>query len=307
MTQRIIAGYSDTAGGRDALALGVVLADLDDTSELTVTHVYMYNPPSEPASPAGWRKALREDADAQLRPARAAFGTRNRTTFVPCCGVSPTDGLHRLAEKLDASAVVVGVSHNHGLGRVRIGSVTEQTLHAAPCAVAVAPANYADRAGQRIDSVSVAFNGSAEAWRALLSAGEIARAANARLTIIGVVEAAAVWYSGYAGPDNLAAIRDIVRQELDVAAAEMQGLREVRTKVLDGEPVRAIAEASAGDDLLVLGSRGYGPVQRVLLGSVSSHLIRHASCPTLVVPRSAVRRPGDEDAAVPAAAVAAAG
>jgi nucleotide-binding universal stress UspA family protein len=39
-------------------------------------------------------------------------------------------------------------------------------------------------------------------------------------------------------------------------------------------------------DLLVCGSRGYGPVRRVLLGTVSSALVRQASVPTLVVPRA---------------------
>jgi nucleotide-binding universal stress UspA family protein len=40
-----------------------------------------------------------------------------------------------------------------------------------------------------------------------------------------------------------------------------------------------------GVDLLVCGSRGYGPVRRVLLGTVSSALLRQASVPVLVVPR----------------------
>jgi nucleotide-binding universal stress UspA family protein len=42
-----------------------------------------------------------------------------------------------------------------------------------------------------------------------------------------------------------------------------------------------------GVDLLVLGSRGFGPVMRLLIGSVSSRVIREAPCPVLVVPRPA--------------------
>jgi len=294
MTQDIIAGFTDTAGGRDALALAVDLADLDDTSELTVTSTYVFNPPVEEAPPRGWRKDLRDRADAELEPAREALGTRPRTTFVPSCGVSATDGLHRLAEKLGASTLVVGVSHARGLGRVRVGSVTEQTLHGSSCAVAVAPAGYADRAEHRIERISVAFNGSDESWSALLRAGELARAAGARLTVLSAVEEAAVWYSAYVGPDDVAAVRRIVREELAVAATELHGIAEVRTTVLDGAPAQAIADAAAGEDLLVIGSRGYGPVRRVLLGSVSSHLVRHATCPTLVVPRGATDRVGDE-------------
>ncbi len=55
---------------------------------------------------------------------------------------------------------------------------------------------------------------------------------------------------------------------------------------LDGPPAQALAEAGEdGVDLLVAGSRGYGPMTRLLLGSVSSRLVAIAPCPVLVVPR----------------------
>lgn len=48
-----------------------------------------------------------------------------------------------------------------------------------------------------------------------------------------------------------------------------------------------IVEAAADDiDLLVAGSRGYGPVRGVLPGAVSRYLVDNAPCPVLVVPRS---------------------
>jgi nucleotide-binding universal stress UspA family protein len=46
-------------------------------------------------------------------------------------------------------------------------------------------------------------------------------------------------------------------------------------------------KASERLDLLVLGSRGYGPLGAVVLGSVSNALVRTANCPIVVVPRSA--------------------
>lgn len=53
----------------------------------------------------------------------------------------------------------------------------------------------------------------------------------------------------------------------------------------EGEPATILAERSRELDLLVVGSRGYGPVGAVLLGSTSSHLAHTASCPVLVTPR----------------------
>jgi nucleotide-binding universal stress UspA family protein len=55
--------------------------------------------------------------------------------------------------------------------------------------------------------------------------------------------------------------------------------------LLQDAPVRALAWRSHELDLLVVGSRGYGPSRAVLLGGVCGRLIRRAACPVVVVPR----------------------
>jgi nucleotide-binding universal stress UspA family protein len=55
---------------------------------------------------------------------------------------------------------------------------------------------------------------------------------------------------------------------------------------LTGEELAAFG---ARVDLLVVGSRGYGPLRRLMLGSTSEHLAGHARCPLLVLPRTASR------------------
>lgn len=287
MTQRIITGYVDTPGGRDALALAETLADIDPDHELTVTSVYAYNPPEEPAEPSGWRKVLRDRADAELESARAALAGRPHVTVKPSCGLSPSDGLHRLCAAEHATVAVIGVSHHHGMRRVRAGSITEQTIVGSPCAVAVAPSGYAESAAPP-KVIAVAFNGSGESQRALDVAADIARRAGAALRVIGVVDPAAVWYAAYGGTDVAQDLTRIVREDLQTAADRVEGVETIDVRVLTGEAVRAIHEAAEDADLLVLGSRGYGPVRRVLLGSVSAKLVRDPVCPLLVLPRTAV-------------------
>jgi nucleotide-binding universal stress UspA family protein len=55
--------------------------------------------------------------------------------------------------------------------------------------------------------------------------------------------------------------------------------------VLDGDIVSMLLQDAGDDDLLFTGSSGKGPFRRVLVGSVSTHLLREAVCPVVVVPR----------------------
>jgi len=68
--------------------------------------------------------------------------------------------------------------------------------------------------------------------------------------------------------------------------ARERGLR-VDARTLVGEPTEAIGDHAreTGADLIVIGARGLGLLDRVLVGSVAAKIIRHAPCPVLVVPR----------------------
>jgi nucleotide-binding universal stress UspA family protein len=56
----------------------------------------------------------------------------------------------------------------------------------------------------------------------------------------------------------------------------------VRVRAVEGDPARSLLDASAGADLLVVGSRGHGGLAGALLGSVSEYCVRHAACPVVV-------------------------
>ncbi|MBE2315609.1 universal stress protein [Solirubrobacter sp. CPCC 204708] len=71
-----------------------------------------------------------------------------------------------------------------------------------------------------------------------------------------------------------------MRTPLEDAAARAQ------TAVLDGRPWAALAAHRDQLDLLLVGSRGYGPLRAVLTGGTSGPLIHHAHCPVLVLPRA---------------------
>ncbi len=66
---------------------------------------------------------------------------------------------------------------------------------------------------------------------------------------------------------------------------ELAGGVPVHTQTVEGNAADVLVERSRELDLLVLGSRAYGPVRHALLGSVSAAVMREAHCPVLVMPR----------------------
>jgi nucleotide-binding universal stress UspA family protein len=82
-------------------------------------------------------------------------------------------------------------------------------------------------------------------------------------------------------------LRRQLHEQLDQAVSALERDVEARAELNDGSPAHVLRERSGELDLLVLGSRGYGPVRAVLLGSVSSALVRSAESPVVVIPREA--------------------
>lgn len=76
-------------------------------------------------------------------------------------------------------------------------------------------------------------------------------------------------------------MESVVQAALDSVPEDVEATGEVIAGGID-----ELGEQS-GVDLLVVGSRGYGPLRRVLLGSTAAELIHHADYPVIVFPRGA--------------------
>jgi len=79
------------------------------------------------------------------------------------------------------------------------------------------------------------------------------------------------------------AYKEEAEQSLDRTARALGGAVERRVEY--GDPAAEICRVAAdeGFDVIIVGSHGSGFVKRVLLGSVSQHLLHHAPCPVFVV------------------------
>lgn len=98
---------------------------------------------------------------------------------------------------------------------------------------------------------------------------------------------------GAGGRDQGPALRDGGEVALEASAAILSAAPvRIEKTAIRGHAAPAIAErASVGlAQLVVVGSRGLGPMASAILGSVSAHLVDHAPCPVLVVRSPAVTR-----------------
>jgi len=297
----IVVGYEDTAQGRDALELGVLLASLLG-GRLLVALVYTHEPRLYQGSDeihgdllgqAG--RTLGQAIDGLSLPRGVKIDVVPLESPPPARGLHAAHALKDLAARDEAQILVVGSCRRGPIGRVLIGSVAERLLHGAGCPVAVAPRGYGDQARLAPATVAVAYDGSEESDLALAEGAALARAAGADLRLINVLEP---WEHGRATmvPGRSESVLEAVERRhervLDSALAAIQESPIAEAKLLRGHADEVLVAQSKTDvDLLVIGSRGYGPLGCALLGGVSSGVVRAAACPIVVVPRPLDARP----------------
>lgn len=282
---RILLGFNGTDEARDALHLAGALARLEDDCEvIAVTAYELVFLPITVMDPEP--DLLAETESHAEEVSQTLRGVRVRPEIVAAS--SPARGLHDAAEKLNADVVVVGSSHRGPLGRVLVGDVGERLLHGAPCAVAVAPRGFRERDHFGFGLVGVGYDGTDEAVRAVRAAREIAASLGAKLRVVGVCPER----KRGAGEARHDAMREAFAAKVHEAArALVDEGADAEAVVLDGDPAERLSDQGVELDLLVVGSRGYGPIRRTLAGGVSGEVMRSSPCPVLIVPRGSGREP----------------
>lgn len=278
---QIAVGYDASERGRDALALGELLARTvgGELVAVRVDDEAAHDPEAETR------------LEAELAGALAGSGVRCRARLVG--GRSAAKALAELVEADPAiGALAVGSTHRAGFGRVLPGSTAERLLRGARCSIAVAPHGYARASegplAERLRVVAVGYDASPEAEAALALAAAVTAAAEATIRVIAIGAPAAgvpdVATSPPAGTPGI----DLQSRLHDAVAALPDELRALPIHE-KGIPARRLLDhADEGVDLLVMGSRGHGPLGAALLGATSSVVLGDAPCPVIVVPRPAL-------------------
>lgn len=279
--RRVIVAFDGSPQGEDALALALRLCDrahgvLTLACVVTGHRWHVGAEIRRPDAPVPEEIAVMF-ADASATQIPAGVHVRRRAPVAP----SPARGLTELAETEDADLIVIGSSAHAEPGRVRLERTAGRLLQGAPCAVAVAPGGL--RESDDFRHVAVAYDDSPEARAAVAVAFEIAAPTHAAVTLMWALQR-------FESEEIRRELRLKAHAALDAAADSAPANVNPETMLLHGEPSTVVREACDGIvDLLVTGSRSYGPMQRALLGSVSEALTEGAPHPVLVVPRVAGR------------------
>ncbi len=290
MASRVVIGYDGSEASEDAVAFGLTWCRSTGDVPIVATVYPEEHPLGAGRVDVEWASYVREQAESIQDKARAAIG--DDALYAAVASTSAAHGLVDLAEEAEAIQVIVGTSQESGLSRALLGSSTERLLHGATAPVTIVPPGWRESAPDRIRRVGVAYVDTRDGREALRMAVRAAlRIPEAQLTLYSVFGQPSERYSFLAGRTDEQRVWDTARDSfgkaLEFAAAGVPPELESRTVLLQGPIVDSLAELGPDDgDLLVCGSRGYGPARRVLLGGVSSRLIRRARLPVTVVPRA---------------------
>ena len=195
----------------------------------------------------------------------------------------------------DAADLIVIATHGHtGVTRVVLGSTAERVVRHAPCPVLTVPTRTKPKRtgktlGLRLKKILVPMDFSKLSKDALPWATFLAEQFEAEIILFHVVEKFPIDY--LLGKELTShTIVPLIKQaeaDFEIVASDLAkafGIK-ISAAVREGKPHEEICETARtlDADLIVLTTHGYTGLKHVWLGSTAERVVRHASCPVLVV------------------------
>lgn len=290
MYDAILLPTDGSASARRAASHGITLASLFDASIhiLSVADIQRAAGPFDAGGiDEAFRERLEEDALQAIHEIERLASDRPDITTTVKKGDPATDILS-YTERHDIDLIAMGNQGRTGVHRYIAGSVTERVARLSPVPVLTSRDTEQSKQITSFDEILVPTDGSAAAAEVIPHAVEIASRTGARIHAVSVLNFGdLVAGDSYQMPSDL---QDHVKQRAVEAAEQVEqkateaGI-EVTTSVPTGRPSRVLLEYvdEHGIDLVTIGTHGHSGIQRVLLGSTTERIMRHATIPVLSV------------------------
>ncbi len=275
----VIVGYDGSPDAKRALAWGAGLARSTSAPLRVVVATGDMRLRQVTELDQEWERARIAELTTDARAAASAVALdEDALTFVDA-GPAPA-----LIVDADPTSVIVLGSRGHGrVAGALIGSVTQHVAYHAPCTVVV----VREQSNPEETRLVVGVDGSEDCKPALAFAFAYAERAAAPLTALHVLHTLSPgppYASRFVG-DRYA--RELGRAEPIIEASLAEDVRrhpgvDVSREIVAGSIGRVLCDASEQAALLVVGSRGRGAFQSLLLGSVGQTVLHRARCPVVI-------------------------
>ena len=139
---------------------------------------------------------------------------------------------------------------------------------------------------EEFNRILIPTDGSDYTLEAVKKGLSLAKLVNAEVTAIFVVDESA--FSGIPADSMITDVYSILENEGQAAIDTVVEMGErmgvvVSSRIVHGTPAREIVAEAKGHDIIVMGTLGRGGIEHLLLGSVAEQVVRHASCPVMLI------------------------
>jgi len=262
-------------------------------AQLTLLHVFVARPTMD-ALPLALEDADREWLNKSIRE----MAVRVPPDVCVDVRVEQAEQVHNeILGQLAATGadlLVLGTHGRSGFQRWFLGSVTEKVIRKAACPTLVVPPRALDvppDAPVQFKRILCAVDFSESSLSGLAYALHLAEEADAHLTLLHVIEMPPELRENPMAPDfnidriHAAAQAETLRRLRDLIPDQARTYATVETAVVEGGAYRRVLQRSAEEqaDLIVMGVHGRSPIDLLVFGSTTYHVIRAATCPVLIV------------------------
>jgi nucleotide-binding universal stress UspA family protein len=289
----VLAAYDPVARDHSPVWFAAAVAGFTG-APLFVVSVYANDEVVDRLAGGQMGEELPSDPDEALEEVARELDGRGVTAETLAVGAtSAPRALDIAAVEMGAGLLVVGSTREGPPGRVAPGDTAQRLLNGSPCAVAVVPQQWDGGSPPRM--FGAGFVETPDGHAAVHAAQSLARRAGARVRVLSAVQPRSWMVSGAAGSgdatrqdDRKAEVAEDLRAHAENAAAEAPVILPdvpVDVDVAVTDPADMLLRASEEVDVLLCGSRCYGPHPAALLGGVTRRVTAEAACPVILLAR----------------------